>query len=136
MTDAEKNSIMEKARIYFKEKILDSHIRNTESLTLADFNPNPFLQLYLAGFAFGDTSASSQAKALVYPRVLGTSINTTFGNAVQGFCHNVLPYYASTTSGFDIEFIDCIDGHRKYCQLKAGSSTINSKDVNPILHEF
>ncbi len=136
MTKNEKDLIMSKAKTYFKENIIDNHIRNTKALSLESFKPNPFLQLYLAEFAFGDISATSQAKALIYPRVLGTSITTTFGNAMQGFCHNVLPSYASTTSGMDIEFIDCIDGNKKYCQLKAGPSTINSKDVDPILRDF
>jgi hypothetical protein len=42
----------------------------------------------------------------------------------------------STTSGIDIEFIDAIDGRRKYCQLKAGPNTINHDDVVTVLNHF
>jgi len=72
----------------------------------------------------------------VYPRVLGTSINTTFGNKLQKFCSTVLDGYASTTSGIDIEFVDLIDGRRKYCQVKAGPNTINKDDVKTISDHF
>ena len=92
MTESEKKEILRAAKTYFKENIIDNHISNTAKLNYKSFNPNPFLQLYLAKFAFGDTSALSQAKALVLPRVLGTSITTTFGNAIQGFCHNVTTF--------------------------------------------
>ena len=76
------------------------------------------------------------AKALLYPRVLGTSISTTFGTQLQYFCNEVLSSYASTTSGIDIEFIDSFDGRRKYCQVKAGPTTINHDDVDTIKNHF
>jgi hypothetical protein len=37
---------------------------------------------------------------------------------------------------FDIEFVDAIDGRRKYCQCKAGPNTINKDDVTTILGHF
>ena len=40
------------------------------------------------------------------------------------------------TSGIDIEFIDAIDGRRKYCQVKAGPTTINHDDVDTIKRHF
>ena len=36
----------------------------------------------------------------------------------------------------DIEFIDAIDGRRKYCQCKAGPKTINKDDITTILSHF
>ena len=137
MTDAEKREILARAKDFFREKIVDNHKRNTEKLgKLSAFQPNPFLEKYLANFAFGNCAAFSIAKALVYPRVLGTSINTTFGTQMQAFCKDVLSGFASTTTGIDIEFIDQIDGRRKYCQIKAGPNCINRDDITTILHHF
>ena len=73
---------------------------------------------------------------LLYPRILGTSISTTFGTQLQYFCNEVLSSYASTTSGIDIEFIDTIDGRKKFCQVKAGPTTINHDDVTTIKNHF
>ena len=137
MTEAEKREILAKAKDFFREKIVDNHKRNTERLgKLSAFQPNPFLEKYLANFAFGNCNASSLAKALIYPRVLGTSINTTFGTQMQAFCKDVLSGFASTTTGIDIEFVDQIDGRRKYCQIKAGPNCINRDDITTILHHF
>ena len=137
MTEAEKREILAKAKDFFREKIVDNHKRNTERLgKLSAFQPNPFLEKYLANFAFGNCNASSIAKALVYSRVLGTSINTTFGTQMQAFCKDVLSGFASTTPGIDIEFIDQIDNRRKYCQIKAGPNTINNDDITTIKNHF
>lgn len=137
MTEAEKREILAKAKDFFREKIVDNHKRNTEKLgKLSAFQPNPFLEKYLANFAFGNCDASSIAKALVYPRVLGTSINTTFGTQMQAFCKDVLSGFASTTPGIDIEFVDQLDGRCKYCQIKAGPNTINNDDVTTIKNHF
>ena len=38
--------------------------------------------------------------------------------------------------GIDIEFVDAIDGRRKYCQCKAGPKTINKDDIATILGHF
>jgi hypothetical protein len=76
------------------------------------------------------------AKALIYPRVMGTSIATTFGMQLQYFCNEVLGSYASTTPGIDIEFVDAVDGRHKYCQVKAGPTTINYDDVDMIKRHF
>ena len=55
---------------------------------------------------------------------------------MQYFCKDVLSSYASTTSGIDIEFVDALDGRRKYCQVKAGPNTINKDDVATITGHF
>ena len=132
-----KVEIIEKAKTFFRTEIADSHKKNTYKLrNLSEFTLNPFLDKYKANFLTGDDSARSIAKALVYPRVLGTSINTTFGTKLQKFCSSILDGFASTTSGIDIEFVDMIDGRRKYCQIKAGPNTINKDDVDTIDKHF
>ena len=137
MDQKERDEILQKSKDFFKEKIILNHIRNTEKLkNLNEFKVNPFTLTYLSLFAFGNDSADSKAKALIYPRALGTSISTTFGSQMQNFCNEVLNTYASTTSGIDIEFIDVCDGRKKYCQIKAGPQTINKDDVETIINHF
>ncbi|MDR2610796.1 MAG: restriction endonuclease, partial [Clostridiales Family XIII bacterium] len=129
--------IIEKAKVFFREKIAAKHLANTEKLRdVGVFNINPFTHKYLAQFAFGNDDPESMAKAILYPRILGTSISTTFGNELQYFCNEVLSSFASTTSGIDIEYNDILDGRHKYCQVKAGPTTINNDDVETIKNHF
>lgn len=136
MTDQEKQNILNKAKEFFSNTIVKNHKKNTEKLKLKDFKINPFLVKYLASFLTGSSTPEDIAKALIYPRVLGTSITTSFGTNLQKFCTTTLEGYSSTTSGIDIEFIDAIDGRRKYCQVKAGPTTINHDDVTTIKNHF
>ncbi|MBN1915680.1 restriction endonuclease [Candidatus Dojkabacteria bacterium] len=137
MTDKQKKETLNKAKKFFKASISNSHLGNTEKLvTVSEFNVNPFLVKYLAQFFTGNTKAESIAKVLIYPRILGTSINTTFGSRLQAFISEVLEGYGSTTAGIDIEFIDALDKRKKYCQVKAGSNTINKDDVKTIKDHF
>ena len=137
MTEAELVAIIERAKDFFRTEIVPSHIARTEECrNLSNFRLNPFLDKYKATFITGNDEARSIAKALVYPRVIGTSINTIFGSKLQKFCSEVLQGFASTTSGIDIEFIDNIDGRRKYCQVKASTNTINADDVETIKNHF
>lgn len=132
-----KEALLTKAKTWFRETIVINHAGNSQKLVdPKKFNINPFLTVYLANFLSGDSSPKSIAKALVYPRVLGNSITTSFGANIQKFASQVLEGFASTTSGIDIEFIDQIDGNRKYCQLKAGPNTINKDDVETIAGHF
>lgn len=120
MTEQERQEILARSKEFFRNRVADNHIRNTRKLTdISKFNINPFTLRYLSNFAFGNNTPENMAKALLYPRILGTSISTTFGTQLQFFCNEVLTSYASTTSGIDIEFIDALDGRRKYCQVKA-----------------
>ncbi|MBD7962525.1 PmeII family type II restriction endonuclease [Fictibacillus norfolkensis] len=129
--------IIEKAKKFFKDDIVPSHKANTLKLKkLKQFNLNPFLDKYKASFLTGNDDSESIARALVYPRVLGTSINTIFGDRLQKFCSEVLEGFASTTSGIDIEFFDKVDGRKKYCQIKAGPNTINKDDIETIKGHF
>ena len=137
MNKSEKKIILNKARDWFLDTIAKNHIINTEKLAdPSEFNINPFLVTYLANFLTGNSSPESIAKALIYPRVLGSSITTSFGTNIQKFTSEVLSSFGSTTSGIDIEFTDQLDGHKKYCQLKAGPNTINKDDVETIHGHF
>ena len=137
MNQNERVEILEKAKVFFKDEIISRHINNTKKLSdPKNFNVNPFTQKYLSQFAFGDVTPKSIAKTMIYPRALGTSIATTFGNQLQLFCNRVLGSYASAVSGMDIEFIDAIDGRKKYCQIKSGPTTINFDDVETIKKHF
>ena len=138
MTEEQKRQIIDSGKSYFRTIIIPSHLTNLRSLRLRDFKVNPFLVNYLAAFLCGDTTPESLAKALVYPRILGTSINTSFGQNIQVFISSLAQVAggASGIDGIDIEFIDVVDGRKKYCQCKAGPQTINKDDVATILGHF
>lgn len=137
MDKAKKNEIIEKARDWFEKEVVKIHLNNSKKLTSSNkFIINPFTTLYLARLLKGDLDADGLARALLYPRVLGTSIATTFGNKIQSFVANVLGCVKSSISGIDIEFEDYIDKKHKYCQLKSGPNTINKDDVTTIANHF
>ncbi|MBL4851571.1 MAG: restriction endonuclease [Gammaproteobacteria bacterium] len=137
MNQAEKDIILKKAQKWFKNSIAENHIKNTKKLKDAsEFDINPFLAVYLANFLTGEAKPEGIAKALVYPRALGTSITTSFGTNIQKFTNEVLSSFGSTTSGIDIEFIDQINKNKIYCQLKSGPNTINKDDVETIAGHF
>ena len=138
MTEEQKQSIIQSGKQYFREIIIPNHLRNPKRLKPKDPNTNPFPVNYLAASLCGKTDSDSLAKAIVYPRILGTSINTSFGQNVQVFISGLAQVTgnASGIDGIDIEFVDAIDGRRKYCQCKAGPNTINKDDVTTILGHF
>lgn len=137
MTPEQRDDILNKAQKFFIDEIVSAHEKNIRQLwNPKKFKANPFLVRYLARVAFGDDSYGNIAKALVYPRALGTSINTTFGNKMQQFCTDVLGGFASVIPGLDIEFEDQVDKRRKYCQIKAGPNTINKDDIKTIKDHF
>ena len=85
MNQEEKKLILNKAQKWFRQTS-KKHIVNTKKLTKASsFDINPFLAVYLANFLSGNSKPESIAKALVYPRALGTSITTSFGTNIQKF---------------------------------------------------
>ncbi len=138
MTKDKKDSIIESGKQYFRNIIIPNHLKGLDKLKLEDFNINPFLLNYLAAFLCGNTNPESLAKALVYPRILGTSINTSFGQNIQIFISQIaeIAGCASGIDGIDIEFVDALDGQKKYCQCKAGPQTINKDDIATILGHF
>lgn len=138
MTAEQKQQIIDSGKDYFRKIIIPGHLKNLQSLKLRSFKINPFLVNYIAAFLCGNTKPESLAKALVYPRILGTSINTSFGQNIQVFISRLAQVSgcASGIDGIDIEFEDAIDGRKKYCQCKAGPQTINKDDVATILGHF
>lgn len=138
MTESEKKRILEKAESFFRDTIAVNHLASlNKARRLKEFNVNPFLVNYLAYFLTGHGDAKSLAKALIYPRILGTSINTILGSNFQTkFISEVLGAVGTVISGTDIEFIDQVDGRKKYAQIKSGPDTINSDDVETIKNHF
>lgn len=123
---------------YFEEKIFDNHKINSlkNHSKLKSYKINPILVKYLSKVLEDNFTPIGIAKALYYPRVLGTSINTSFGNRIQNMFVELKLAEGSLIKGMDIEFIDKIDDRKKWCQLKSGPNTINSEDVNPLLKKF
>jgi hypothetical protein len=133
-----KNQFIEKIVDYFKEKIFEKHIDSSLNVhsKLKSYNINPIVAKYLSIVVDGAYTPEGIAKALYYPRVLGTSINTSFGTRIQDMFVELGIASGSMIKGMDIEFIDKIDGRKKWCQLKSGPNTINSEDVNPLIKKF
>tara|TARA_R110002050_G_scaffold221441_1_gene357279 strand:+ start:60790 stop:61500 length:711 start_codon:yes stop_codon:yes gene_type:complete len=123
---------------YFKKSIFENHKKNVlkEHTKLKSYKINPILVKYLSKVLVDDFTPIGIAKALFYPRVLGTSINTSFGTRIQNMFVELGLAQGSLIKGMDIEFIDKLDGRKKWCQLKSGPNTINSEDVNPLLKKF
>jgi hypothetical protein len=123
---------------YFETYIFENHIAaslKTHS-KLKSYNINPIVVKYLSKVLENNYSPEGVAKALFYPRVLGTSINTSFGTRIQNMFVELGIANGSLIKGMDIEFIDKIDNRKKWCQLKSGPNTINSEDVNPLIRKF
>jgi len=138
MDISQQRQLIDRAKAFFKEEIVSSHLNKAckSASKLSSYNVNPFLVKYLANFLKGDDSPRSIAEALVLPRILGSSINTSFGMKAQKLISEVFDGFGSTTSGIDIEFFDEVDQRRKYCQLKSGPNTINFDDVKTIINHF
>ncbi|MBC3845903.1 restriction endonuclease [Winogradskyella echinorum] len=138
MNNEQRLLLLEKAKQFFRDEIVESHITRAcaKAGKLSNYNVNPFLFKYLANFLKGNDDPRSIAEALVLPRVLGSSINTSFGMRIQKLISELFEGFGSTTPGIDIEFIDAIDGSKKYCQLKSGPNTINHDDVETIFGHF
>jgi len=137
MKEKDKKEIMIRFSKWFKDSLINSHLKNTKKLSdIKEFNINPFLLHYLANYLEGNSEPTSLAKVLLYPRILGTSITTSFGTHMQTFITKVLGVYGSAVPGIDIEFIDHVDNRKKYCQLKSGPNAINYDDVVTIKNHF
>lgn len=134
----DENKLLEIVTKYFEEKIFDNHKVNSlkNHSKLKSYKINPILVKYLSKVLEDDFTPIGIAKALYYPRVLGTSINTSFGTRIQNMFVELKLADGSLIKGMDIEFIDKVDKRKKWCQLKSGPNTINSEDVNPLLKKF
>ncbi|MFK8105016.1 MAG: PmeII family type II restriction endonuclease [Saprospiraceae bacterium] len=130
--------LLEIVKAYFQVKIFDNHQKNAIKAhsKLKSYKINPIVVKYLSKVLEDQFTPIGIAKALFYPRVLGTSINTSFGTRIQNMFVELELAQGSLIKGMDIEFVDKIDGKKKWCQLKSGPNTINSEDVNPLLKKF
>jgi len=138
MDSQKKQEILDKAKLWMETNIVEPHLINTVKLSnLDEIKINPFLWTYLANYYLGNSDYKSLATVAVFPRVLGTSITTTFGARMQSFISEVLDSsLGSTTTGIDIEYIDAVDGRRKYCQIKSGPQALNKDDITTIKNHF
>lgn len=138
MENTQRIQILSNAKNFFRDEIVSAHINKscTSAGSLSSYNINPFLFKYLANFLRGNDNPRSIAEALIYPRILGSSINTSFGMKIQKLISQLFEGFGSTTPGIDIEYIDCLDNRKKYCQLKSGPNTINHDDVETIFGHF
>jgi len=136
--NTQRKQILENAKTFFRNEIVQSHIDGAceRASRLSEYNVNPFLFKYLANFLTGNDEPISIARALVLPRILGSSITTSFGMKIQSLISSLFQGLGSTTQGIDIEFIDEIDKRKKYCQLKAGPNCINHDDVTTVINHF
>lgn len=136
--NAQQILILNRAKEFFKEVIIQNNLNKIDDSAskLSDYKINPFLIGYLSQLIGGEINSISISKSLLYPKILGTSITTSFGANIQVMMNRILGTSGSTTSGIDIEFIDTIDGRKKFCQLKAGPQTINKDDVTTIKNHF
>jgi hypothetical protein len=135
MTEQElKNQIVE----YFEKNIFENHLNAIikSHSKLKSYNINPIVVKYLSKLLDNNYTPEGVAKALFYPRVLGTSINTSFGTRIQNMFVELEIANGSLIKGMDIEFIDKIDKRKKWCQLKSGPNTINHEDVAPLIKKF
>ncbi|HRX66916.1 MAG TPA: PmeII family type II restriction endonuclease [Tenuifilaceae bacterium] len=123
---------------YFETNIFNNHIESSlkKNSKLKSYNINPIVLKYLSKVLEGNYSPEGVAKALFYPRVLGTSINTSFGTRIQNMFVELRLANGSLIKGMDIEFVDKTDKRKKWCQLKSGPNTINSEDVKPLIQKF
>ncbi len=125
MTKQERLNILAQVKTWFRTVIIPKHVENTKKLSdPKEFDINPFLVPYIATYMTGQLTPESVAKALVYPRVFGQSISTSFGQNIQNLISQVFKSYGSMVPGLDIEFVDALDGRKKYCQIKLGPNTI------------
>lgn len=139
MDDILRAKILKNAKDFFRNEIVNSHLDGAvnRASSLKSYKINPFLLAYLANFLDGKSTPESFAKALLYPRLLSTSITTTFGNKAQKMISELFDgMMGSVVQGIDIEFVDAIDGRKKYCQIKSGPNTINKDDVKTIIDHF
>ena len=108
----EKNRLLKKACEIFEKKIFQNLINNglKKHSKLSSYNINPFLIYYLSNFGFGNSDPLSLAKSLMYPRILGSSVSTSFGSNVQNMVVEIFSNVrGSVGGGLDIEFEDKVD---------------------------
>lgn len=134
MTEQQKQAIFDCGKEYFRRTIIPNHKSKFESLGLNDFKIDFSIIKFLTASHCKTTETQDLlAKALIYPKVIETSINTCFEQNSQSFMSQLLQVIGepSEINGIDFEYVDTIDGRRKYCLCK---SIIDAeKDLDEIL---
>lgn len=138
MIDPTEIELIDKIVSYIKIEILENHIKSSVKVNskLKTYKINPIVVKYLSKVLVDGYTPLGVAKALYYPRVLGTSINTSFGTKIQKMFVEIGIAKGSLLKGMDIEFFDLKDKVDRWCQLKSGPNTINSEDVKPLINKF
>lgn len=138
MTEQQKQAIIESGKQYFRSIIIPNHLKNLNKLHLSSFDINPFLINYLAAFIKEDSQIIGLAKALVYPYIYDKVIDASSEQDVLSLVSLLQEVTggASNFDGIDFEFVDAVDGRRKFCQFKAGVKTINKDDIASVLCYF
>jgi len=137
MKQEEKDKIIQLFKKSFEEEFIPRHIINTKKLKdIKEFQIHPFLWRYLANYLEGNEDPETLAKVLIYPRILQSSVTTSFGIFIQKFLTTFISVLGSTTPGIDIEYTDQVDGRHKYCQLKNGPNALNNDDIKTVEDHF
>jgi hypothetical protein len=123
---------------WFADTVIENNKKAIQKLNKASsFEINRYLAPYVSQATTGSITAEGIARGLIQGRAMVTSLNTSFGDRMQIFITNqIKEVVGSAIAGIDIEFEDCIDGQKKYAQVKAGVTTINKDDVEPIVRKF
>jgi len=71
MNENQRILFLEKAKEFFRNEIVEAHIKVgcKKAKRLSNYNVNPFLFKYLANFLKGNDNPRSIAEALVLPRI-------------------------------------------------------------------
>ena len=111
LSSDQKKKLIKEYEDFFCE-VINNHRKNILKLkNPKEFSKfNPFLLNYLSTFFEGSITAEGIARMLIYPRILSTSINTSFGTNFQKFLIKGLKdVFGSGISGIDLEFTDAHD---------------------------
>lgn len=134
MTEAQKQSIIEICKHFFRMIIVPDSLKGIENISLRDVSINPFLITLLRH----SNEHVYYAKSLVYPILLSNVIDKALDKDKQAFISQLasISGIASKYEGVDIEFIDAFDGRIKYCQCKIGAGNLSTKEVSTIAGHF
>ncbi len=136
MVNINDKKFIDMVRDFIKNNFFSNLESKITDISLKSFNIHPFTLIALTNSIFVNITPINAAKVLLYPRILGTSFSTIFGDRMQKFCVEYLGASASGITGMDIEFVDKKNDQEVIMQLKAGPNTINKDDVEPIIESF
>ena len=86
MEGYEKQEILQKSKVFFKNVIGKNHIKNTKKLVkLKEFKVNPFLITYLANYLTGNNKPEQQKVVLVAPGANGYIWKNKPSNSIYSF---------------------------------------------------